>query len=49
MCSEITDHAKKLQAIQSEFLQLIEVMIEEIDAIWRQIDQNDSQVWRRAY
>lgn len=49
MCSETTDHDKKLQAIQSEFLQLIEVMSEELDAIWRQVDQNDSQVWRRAY
>jgi hypothetical protein len=49
MCSEITDHDKKLDAIQSQFHQLTEQMIEELDAIWRQIDQNDSQVWRRAY
>ena len=49
MCSETANHDKKLQAIQSEFLQLIDVMIEELDAIWRQVDQNDSQVWRRAY
>jgi hypothetical protein len=47
--SEITDHGKKLQAIQSEFLQLIDEMIGELDAIWHQIEQNDSQVWRRAY
>jgi len=49
MCSEITDHGKKLQVIQSEFLQLIDEMAQETDAIWHQIEQNVSQVWRRAY
>jgi hypothetical protein len=45
----MTDHGKKLEADQSQFRQLTEEMVLELDTIWHQIDQNDSQVWRRAY
>jgi len=49
MCSEITDHGKRLEEIQSQVLQLTDEMLQELDAILHQVEQNDSQVWRRAY